>query len=41
VLSENCPAERFDFAEGNCPHTSSLEPETKSTDAAEEVKDIH
>lgn len=39
VLGEDRSAVGIDFAEGNGTHPSSLEPETESADAAEEIED--
>jgi hypothetical protein len=41
MLSEDCSAERFNFAEGDGSHSGSFEAETKASDAAEKVEDIH
>jgi hypothetical protein len=41
VLCENGSAVLVSLAEGDCSHACSLKSETESTNAAEEIKDIH
>jgi hypothetical protein len=41
VFCEHAPAEGFDLAEGDCPHTGPLKAEAESSDAGKEVEDIH
>lgn len=39
MLSEDCSAVRVNLAEGDCPHSCSLKPETESADSGEEIED--